>query len=311
MKSIEANQAGAPNDISDKISSAIMDHVSNSSLDHPILHLPTIFGINFSVTKHVMMLWVTAVVVFSIAYFATKRYRKEEYPVPTGFTNAFETVVDFIRNQVVRPNIGAEFSRFWAPLILTLFFFILTANTIGLIPIFEFIGGIARFVYNISPNDDHHIVNRLLHGGATATGNFNVTAGLATVTFFGIIVAGSLKHGFLGHWKNLAPPGQPFLVYIILIPIEIIAMFVKPFALTMRLAANMTGGHIAILSIMSFIFIFGDMFSPTAGIAVGALVSVPLNVAISGLEIIVILIQAYVFTLLTAIFIGMSIHPHH
>ena len=288
MKSIEANQAGAPNDISDKISSAIMDHVSNSSLDHPILHLPTIFGINFSVTKHVMMLWVTAVVVFSISYFATRRYRKEEYPVPTGFANAFETVVDFIRSQVVQPNIGAEFARIWAPLILTLFFFILTANTLGLIPIFD-----------------------IIPGGSTATGNFNVTAGLATVTFFSIIVAGSLKHGFLGHWKNLAPPGQPFPVYFILIPIEIIAMFVKPFALTMRLAANMTGGHIAILSIMSFIFIFGDMFSPTAGIAVGVLVSVPLNVAISGLEIIVILIQAYVFTLLTAIFIGMSIHPHH
>tara|TARA_B100000035_G_scaffold310558_1_gene318564 strand:- start:173 stop:1030 length:858 start_codon:yes stop_codon:yes gene_type:complete len=285
MKIAEADHGEAHGDILTEIGGIILHHVSDSE---PLITLPTFFGIDFSITKHVVMLWVTAVVVFSISYFATKRYRQEEYPVPTGFTNAFESVVDFIRNQVVRPNVGAEFARVWAPLILTFFFFILTANSLGLIPIFD-----------------------IMPGGSTATGNFNVTAGLATVTFFGIIAAGSLKHGFLGHWKNLAPPGQPFLIYFILVPIEIIAIFVKPFALTMRLAANMTGGHIAILSIMSFIFVFGEMFSPSAGIAVGVFVSVPLNVAISGLEIIVILIQAYVFTLLSAIFIGMAIHPHH
>ena len=96
-----------------------------------------------------------------------------------------------------------------------------------------------------------------------------------------------------------------------LIPIEIMGMLVRPFALTMRLAANMTGGHIAILAILSFVFLFTRLFSAFSGIAVGMVVSVPLAVAISALEIIVVLVQAYVFTLLTAVFIGMAIHVHH
>jgi F-type H+-transporting ATPase subunit a len=98
----------------------------------------------------------------------------------------------------------------------------------------------------------------------------------------------------------------------LLIPIEIVGMFVRPFALTMRLAANMTGGHIAILAIMSLVFIFAEMVgSPTAGVGVGLLFSMPLTVGVTGLEIIVVLVQAYVFTLLTAVFIGMAINVHH
>ena len=101
-------------------------------------------------------------------------------------------------------------------------------------------------------------------------------------------------------------------VGVLLIPIEMLGMFVRPFALTMRLAANMTGGHIAILTLLSLVFIFTDMTGRAmAGIGVGAVVSVPLAVGISVLEIIVVLVQAYVFTLLTAVFIGMAIHVHH
>jgi F-type H+-transporting ATPase subunit a len=151
-----------------------------------------------------------------------------------------------------------------------------------------------------------------MHGGTTATANFNVTAALASITFGAIIVAGSKAHGFVQHWKNLAPHGLAWPIYFILIPIEIIGMFVRPFALTMRLAANMTGGHIAILAILSFVFLFTDLFHRAiAGVGVGVVVSVPLAVAISGLEIIVVLVQAYVFTLLSAVFIGMAIHVHH
>ena len=104
-----------------------------------------------------------------------------------------------------------------------------------------------------------------MHGGSTPTGNFNVTAGLATISFFAIIVAGTLAHGFVKHWKNLVPPGVPMVIYPLLIPIEIIGMFVRPFALTMRLAANMTGGHIAILAILSFVFIFAEHVAAGAG----------------------------------------------
>ena len=281
----EAAPTSEPTTVLEEVGHTIIHHVSNSG---PIVELPSIFGIDLSISKHVIMLWATAVIVFGVAYIATKRYRTEKLPVPSGLSNAFEFVVEFIRNQIVFPNIGKENSGIWSPLIFTFFFFILIANLLGLVPVFD-----------------------LIPGGSTSTGNFNVTAGLATVTFFSIIVGGSIQNGFIGHWKNLAPKGQPLPVYFLLIPIEIIAMIVKPFALTMRLAANMTGGHIAILSIMSFIFIFGDMFSSAAGMAVGAFVSVPLSTAIYGLEIIVSLIQAYVFALLTSIFIGMAIHPHH
>ena len=111
---------------------------------------------------------------------------------------------------------------------------------------------------------------------------------------------------------NLVPKGLAPLIYVLLIPIEVLGMFVRPFALTMRLAANMTGGHIAILAILSFVFLFTDLFGRAiAGIGVGLAVSVPLAVGISALEIIVVLVQAYVFTLLTAVFIGMAIHAHH
>ena len=111
---------------------------------------------------------------------------------------------------------------------------------------------------------------------------------------------------------NLAPKGLAWPLYFLLIPIEIMGMFVRPFALTMRLAANMTGGHIAILAMLSFVFLFArDCRHGQTGIGVGLLFSVPLSVAISGLEIIVVLVQAYVFSLLTAVFIGMAIHAHH
>jgi F-type H+-transporting ATPase subunit a len=124
------------------------------------------------------------------------------------------------------------------------------------------------------------------------------------------MVAGTLAHGFLQHWKNLVPHGLPIPVYFLLIPIEIMGLFVKPFALTMRLAANMTGGHVALLALLSLMAIFGELFSTAVGVGVAS-VAVPMAVAISALELIVVLVQAYVFTLLTAVFIGMAIHVHH
>src|SRR4029079_19543081 len=123
------------------------------------------------------------------------------------------------------------------------------------------------------------------------TANFNVTAALATITFGAIIIAGSKAHGAVQHWKNLVPHGLAWAIYFLLIPIEIMGMFVRPFALTMRLAANMTGGHIAILAILSVVFIFTEMFSrAVAGIGVGMVMSLPLAVGVSGLEIIVVLV---------------------
>jgi len=287
----------------------IIEHVSNSPLDHPLIHLPTFFGINFSVTKHVLMLWIVAAVVLVLVIWTVRKFLRQDSQLPSGFANALEAIVEFVRDSMVEPNVGGKWVPVWTPLVLTLFLFILAANMAGLIPVFEVVGLIERTLLHL-PEDA--FINQVLHGGTTATANFNVTAGLATITFGAIIVAGSRAHGFITHWKNLVPPGLAWPIYILLIPIEIMGMFVRPFALTMRLAANMTGGHIAILAMLSFVFLFAELAGQAiAGIGVGLLFSVPLAVAIYALEIIVVLVQAYVFALLSAVFIGMAIHAHH
>jgi F-type H+-transporting ATPase subunit a len=285
----------------------IIHHVANSSVGEPLIHLPKILGIDFSVTKHVLMLWLVAATLFVVVTSVVRRYLKQDRLIPSGFMNGLEAVVEFVRDDIVQPSVGRKWVATWAPLMLTLFFFILGSNAIGLVPVFDVLGLLDHFVLRTG---EHSFLKQLLHGGTTSTSNFNVTAALATITFCAIIVAGSKAHGFFKHWMNLVPPGLAWPIYILLIPIEIMGMFVRPFALTMRLAANMTGGHIAILAILSFVFLFTEMAGAAAGVGVGVL-SLPLGVGISALEIIVVLVQAYVFTLLTAVFIGMAIHAHH
>jgi F-type H+-transporting ATPase subunit a len=287
----------------------IVGHVANSDIHHPLIHLPTVFGIDFSVTKHVLMLWLVATVVFVVVTFTVRRYLRQDRRVPSGFMNALEAVVEFVRDTIVAPNVGKKWVNTWAPLVLTFFVFILSANAIGLIPVFEVLGLVDHLVLHSPPDS---FVKQVMHGGTTPTGNFNVTAALATVTFGAIILAGTKAHGFIQHWKNLVPHGLAWPIYILLIPIELMGMLVRPFALTMRLAANMTGGHIALLAILSFVFLFAEKFKTAiAGIGVGLAVSIPLATGIMALEIIVVLVQAYVFTLLTAVFVGMAIHAHH
>jgi F-type H+-transporting ATPase subunit a len=302
--------AGAVSEAAEKFNAGevIIEHVSNSSIDHPLIHLPTLFGIDFSVTKHVFMLWVVAALVFVVVTATVRRYLRQDRLVPSGFMSALEIVVEFVRDGIVEPNVGRKWVKTWTPLLLTLGIFILVANAIGLIPIFDVLSLINHTVLHLP---EESFMARVLHGGTTATGNFNVTAALATITFFTIIIAGARAHGFVQHWKNMVPPGLPLPVTIMLIPIEIMGMFVRPFALTMRLAANMTGGHIAILAILSFVFIFTEL-SGQALIGVGVGVpSLVLAALLSALEIIIVAVQAYVFTLLSAVFIGMAIHAHH
>jgi F-type H+-transporting ATPase subunit a len=302
--------AGAVSEAAEKFNAGevIIEHVSNSSIDHPLIHLPTVLGIDFSVTKHVFMLWVVAALVFLVVTTTVRRYLRQDRLVPSGFMNALESIVEFVRDGIVEPNVGRKWVNSWTPLLLTLGVFILASNAIGLIPIFDVLSLLNHTVLHLP---EESFMARVLHGGTTATGNFNVTAALATITFFAIIVAGARAHGFVQHWKNLVPHGLPLPVTIMLIPIEIMGMFVRPFALTMRLAANMTGGHIAILAILSFVFIFTELSGQAlVGVAIGV-PSVVLAVLLSALEIIVVAVQAYVFTLLSAVFIGMAIHAHH
>jgi F-type H+-transporting ATPase subunit a len=286
----------------------IIHHVANSSLDDPLIHVPTLMGIDMSVTKHVLMLWVVALVLFVVVTVAIRRYLKQDRLIPSGFMNGLEAAVVFIRDEMVQPNVGKQWVSTWAPLLLTFGFFIFAANAIGLIPIFDVLGLLDHFVLHTG---EHSWVKHLLHGGTTATANYNVTAALATITFGAIIIAGSKAHGVVKHWMNLAPHGLAWPIYIILIPIEVLGMFVRPFALTMRLAANMTGGHIALLSLLSLVFLFAELGGHAVGIGAGLVMSLPLAIGVALLECIVVLVQAYVFTLLTAVFVGMAIHVHH
>ncbi len=309
MSAVETGHASQS--VMEQVGPNIIHHVSNSDISHPLYHIPRLFGIDFSVTKHVLMLWIVALLIGIAVIIPVRKFLSSKKTAPSGWMNGIEAIVQFIRDSIVKPNVGPKWVMTWTPFVLTLFFFILFANGIGMVPIFDVLGAFNRFVLDVPASDSNNMINNLLHGGVTATGNFNVTSGLATITFFSIMVAGTMAHGFINHWKNLAPHGLAWPIYIILIPIELMGLFVKPFALTMRLAANMTGGHIALLALLSLMAIFGEMFHSTiAGVGV-AIVAIPISVAISALEIIVVLVQAYVFTLLTSVFVGMAINVHH
>jgi F-type H+-transporting ATPase subunit a len=197
---------------------------------------------------------------------------------PSGFQNALEVAVTFVRDDVARPSIGNRYARYM-PLLLTIFFFIWINNMLGLLP-----------------------------GGANFTGNVAVTACLAIVSFI-VMIASANKH-FWSHLLN--PPGVPFLVKILLVLIEIVSLFVKPIALTIRLFANILAGHIIILAVVSMIFIFGKMgASPTGGFGF-SIVSVAFSIFMFMLELLVAAIQAFIFTNLTAVFIGQAVEePHH
>src|SRR6185295_1211035 len=197
----------------------IIHHVANSSHEDALIHLPKVLGIDFSVTKHVFMLWLVAATVFVVITWVVRRYLRQDRLIPTGLMNGLEAAVEFIRDDIVQPNVGSKWVKTWAPLILTFFFFILGANAIGLIPIFDVLGLFDHYVLHTG---EHSFIKQLLHGGTTATSNFNVTAALATITFGAIIVAGVKAHGFVKHWMNLVPHGLAWPIYILLIPIEIL-----------------------------------------------------------------------------------------
>src|SRR5204863_7905649 len=143
---------------------AIIEPVSNSSHDHPIIALPRLLGIDFSVTKHVFMLWLVAAVVFGVITWTVQRYLRQDRPIPSGFMNGLEAVVEFVRDTIVEPNVGRKWVLSWTPLILTFFLFIVSANAIGLIPIFEVVALLDRWVLHTA---DHSFIKQIVHGGTT------------------------------------------------------------------------------------------------------------------------------------------------
>jgi len=237
--------------------------------DGPFLGFPS---------KHLVFLLLVALLVIVLAQLAVRSYRGGT--VPRGIGAAVESLVVFIRDEVAEPNIGHGDGRKYTPLLCSFFFFILVAALFGLIP-----------------------------GSATSTGNLAVTIGLATVSFIASQWAGISKYGVAGHLHNLIPPGLPAWLLPIMIPVEILSVFTKPFALTVRLFANMLAGHMVITTLLLLIPLLAEL-GVFAGVAMTP-VSLALSVFIMMLEILVAFIQAYIFTLLTAIFIGMYAHPAH
>lgn len=226
--------------------------------------------LDLSVTTLVMFQWIAMVIIFAAFFFVRKKYVKAPHKAPTGFQNFLELGIEMVRDKIVKANIhDKKLADNLTPYFVTLWIFIFVLNFLGLVP-----------------------------GGHSATGNLAVTAGLAITAYFVINGSAILTKG-IGHWIKEFTGGAPWFIWIVMIPIEILSMFTKPFALTVRLFANMTAGHVVILSLVGLIFLFKSF-------AV-APVSIGFSLFINLLEVLVAMIQAYVFTMLTSVFVGLAL----
>ena len=228
--------------------------------------------LDFSITRNVFMMWVSVLVLLLIFLTTAKSYRKSKDGVPTGIAGFVEPLVVFVRDEIGIPMIGEHKYKRYMPFLLTVFFFIWINNIFGLIPILN---------------------------GANVSGNIAFTFTLAVITFVITTFSGNKNY-----WKHIFwMPGVPVPMKIFLMPIEIIGMFVKPISLMIRLFANITAGHVIILALMSLIFVFKS-------VAI-APVSVAFSLFITVIEIIVTAIQAYIFTILSALYFGMATEEEH
>jgi F-type H+-transporting ATPase subunit a len=236
--------------------------------------------IDMGPTKHTVWLLISAIVVATVLLLVASAHKRHSHQSghPKGMAAGIEAVIIYLRNEIYIPVLGGHGGEKYVPFCLSLFFFIMVCNGFGMLPY-----------------------------GATPTGNLAVTAALAIITFFMIEIAGmkALGKGYIGtiiYWPHDMPLGLKLPLTLIMTPIEIISKFTKPFALTVRLFANMIAGHVIILSLIGLIFLFGW------GVAFGA---VPMALFISVLELLVIVVQAFIFSLLAAVFIGQIRAAHH
>jgi F-type H+-transporting ATPase subunit a len=239
-------------------------------LDHAYFRWTAFPGLSLPFSKHLVMMWIAAALTFMVFLPTAVLVRSGRR---NSLVNAVEAFVVYIRDEIVVPNVG-EHGRHYTPYFLSLFFFILFCNLLGLVPF-----------------------------GATATGNIAVTATLALITLAMINISGIREQGFVHYVKNLVPPGLPAWLLPLMFPIELLGLFTRSFALCIRLFANMIAGHIVILAFMALIFLFGSVLV--------APVSVAAALGMTMLEIFVAFLQAYIFTLLSAIFVGGAVHPQH
>jgi F-type H+-transporting ATPase subunit a len=234
---------------------------------------------DFSITKNVFSLFFSIIIILLVFIKAGNLYKSKPHSTPRGFWSFLELMILFVRDDIARPAIGEKYYQRYLPFLLTVFFFIWLNNLLGLIPLFP--------------------------GGANLTGNIAVPMILAGMVFIITTLSGKKTY-----WKHIfAMPGVPKPVLLILTPVEIIGMLLKPFVLMIRLFANITAGHIIILSFFSLIFIFGEI-NPVAGYG-ASIMSVSFVIFMSFLELLVAFLQAYVFTLLAAIYFGSAVEEEH
>lgn len=236
--------------------------------------------IDLSITKNVLTIFIVSIILVWLFISIAKSYSRRTGKAPKGIQSILEPIIIFIRDDVAKPSIGKKYERFM-PYLLTVFFFIWIANLLGLVPV--------------------------LPGGANMTGNIAVTLTLAVLTFIITTVNGN-KH----YWGHIfAMPGVPKGILLLLTPIEILGVFLRPFVLMIRLFANISAGHIIALAFFSLIFIFGDAGKNVgAGLGVG-IVSWLFTVFMMALELLVAFLQAFVFTLLSAIYFGAAVEDAH
>jgi F-type H+-transporting ATPase subunit a len=225
---------------------------------------------DLSITKNIAFMWISVVILLMILLLAARRSRKHLYTPPKGFGAFLELMISFIKDDIAIPNIGQQHYMRFLPYLLSIFFFIWFNNLLGLLP-----------------------------GAANVTGNISITLVLAGFTF--VITAINANKGYWGHLFN--PPGVPKWLAPIMVPVEILGLFTKPFSLMIRLFANITAGHIILLSIISLIFIFKTAWA--------GLLSVPFGIFMFLLKLLVAFLQAYIFTLLSAIYFGMAVEESH
>ncbi|MGB7843602.1 MAG: F0F1 ATP synthase subunit A [Salinimicrobium sp.] len=222
--------------------------------------------LDLSITKNVVAMMLVALLMFLMFSALAKNYKKRD--IPSGFSRVLEPLVVYVRDDIAKPNIGPKYKKYMS-FLLTVFFFILILNLTGLTPF-----------------------------GINVTGNIAVTFALAMITFIIVQFSGN-KH----YWKHIFwMPGVPIPMKIVLMPIEILGMFTKPFALMIRLFANMTAGHVVVMSLLGLIFVFQNWIAGPAFFG--------FTLFISLIELLVAFLQAYIFTLLSALYIGMAVEEH-
>ncbi len=237
-------------------------------IEHNRIYLGENPVLDLSITKNVAMLFINAALLLLMLTSVARSYKKNAGKAPKGLQSFIEPIVLFVKNEIVKPNVGPKYQKF-LPYLLTLFFFILFGNLLGLLP-----------------------------GSANLTGNIAVTLVLALITF---VITNF--NGNKAYWMHILwTPGVPLLLRIIILPVELIGIFTKPFSLTIRLFAAITAGHIVLLSLVGLTFVFHSWY-----VGVGSSIFV---VFISLIELLVAGIQAYVFTLFSSLYIGMAIADH-